>query len=146
MLSEQHFHKVSDMEEMKNYAEMEFINPIVIDIFSHFADNSVMAGVVSENGTLRMRFKVSPDIVPPTSSEQILSLMFALFESNPDTPMGKCYMENQTAILRETIYRLGQVMDGFRDVRMTINVTDPETGSNKRTQFALTKTSHTNRS
>ena len=44
------------MAEVKNYAEIRFTNPIFIDIFSKFADNSVMAGIVSENGEIELRF------------------------------------------------------------------------------------------
>ena len=72
------------MAEVKNYAEIRFTNPIFIDIFSKFADNSVMAGIVSENGEIELRFdNTDGPIGKPSCCEHILSILYALMGSNP---------------------------------------------------------------
>ncbi len=130
---------------MKNYAEIHMTNAALIDIFSHYADNSALAEIVSEDGSINLKFKLNSSVEPPTCCEHVLSLLFALFESNPESSIGKIYIANQNAILRETVYRLAQVMDSFSDVKISMHSTKPN-GKNpdaeitQHTEFTITKT------
>ena len=61
-------------------------------------------------------------------------------------------MANQLNILRETVYRLPAVLDGFSEVKMSIDVfapskDDPEKKVKTHTEFTMTKTktTHTDR-
>lgn len=135
------------MAELKNYAEIRFVNAVLIDIFGHYAGNPEMAEIVAPDGTVHMKFKVNPPVDPPRDTEQLLSLMFALLESNGESSMGKVYIKYQREILRETIYRLSQVIDSFSDVRMSLHTSVPGSdGSGKEieshTEFTLTRRSH----
>ncbi|MBO5318490.1 MAG: hypothetical protein J6B01_01610 [Ruminococcus sp.] len=131
--------------DMKNYAEIHMTNAALIDIFSHYADNSALAEIVSEDGSINLKFKLNSSVEPPTCCEHVLSLLFALFESNPESSIGKIYIANQNAILRETVYRLAQVMDSFSDVKISMHSTKPN-GKNpdaeitQHTEFTITKT------
>ena len=125
---------------MVRSAEMSFSNPILIDIFSHYADNSTMAGFVGTDGVIRLRFRTADEFEPPKGCEQVLSLLYALLESNPDTPMGRIYVQHQREILRETVYRLFMVLDGFSSVRMSQISEDPVSGLTNRTEFTLSQT------
>lgn len=132
----------------KNYAEIHMTNAVLIDIFSRYADNSAMAEFVDKNGSINMRFGLNTPAEPPTCCEHVLSLLFALFESNPDTTIGKIYMENQKEILRETIYRLAQVMDSFSDIKLSMHVTKPDENNpgaevTQHTEFTISKTKTT---
>lgn len=109
------------MEELKNFAEISFTNAVLIDIFSKYADNRSLAEFVREDGSISIKFRTNGQIDPPKSCEQVLSLMFALFESNPESVTGRIYMENQKNMLREVVYRLSQVLDGFSNVKMTMD-------------------------
>jgi len=136
------------MDKLKNYAEIKFTNAVLIDIFSHYADNSALAEFVADDGSVDMKFRVKPPVDPPRNTSQLLSLMFALFESDPESAMGRVYMANQKEILRETMYRLSHVIDSFSDVKMSINLSVPtEDGSGREveshTEFTLTRSSHT---
>lgn len=55
-------------------------------------------------------------------------------ESNPQTDIGRIYMENQTAILRETVSRLAQLLSGFSMVKLSVFTAE------KRTDFTLSQT------
>ena len=139
------------MDGLKNYAEIKFTNAVLIDIFSHYADNSAMAGIVSPDGAFRMKFRVTPPVDPPKDTEQLLSLIFALLESNAESPLGRVYMSHQRDILRETIYRLSHVIDSFSDVKMSVHTSVPVSeGSDKEisshSEFTLTRRSHTDKS
>lgn len=139
------------MDGLKNYAEIKFTNAVLIDIFSHYADNSAMAGIVSPDGTFRMKFRGTPPVDPPKDTEQLLSLIFALLESNAESALGRVYMSHQRDILRETIYRLSHVIDSFSDVKMSIHTSVPVSeGSDKEisshSEFTLTRRSHTDKS
>ena len=70
----------------------------------------------------------------PNGCEQVLSLLYALLESNPGLPMGRIYCEHQCEILRETVYRLFMVIDGFSSVKLTV------TNSSGVTETTLTHT------
>lgn len=128
------------MSELKNYAEIVFTNPIIIDIFSQYADNSVLASFVEKSGSIRVKFKVVPSTEPPATCEQVLSLLYALFESNPGSEIGSIYMKNQQAILRETIYRLSQVLDGFSDIKIVIHITQPDSDISTHTECTISRT------
>ena len=135
------------MAELRNYAEIRFINAVLIDIFSHYADNSAMAEIVAPDGTVHMKFRVKPPVDPPRDTEQLLSLIFALLESNGESPMGKVYIEHQREILRETIYRLSHVIDSFSDVKMSVYTSVPSADGSGReveshTEFTLTRRSN----
>ena len=94
-----------------------------------------MAGIVSENGEIELRFdNTDVPIGKPSCCEHILSILYALMESNPQTDIGRIYMENQTAILRETVSRLAQLLSGFSMVKLSVFTAE------KRTDFTLSQT------
>lgn len=131
--------------EKNNYAEIHMTNAVLIDIFSRYADNSVLAEFVAPDGSINMKFRLNTPVEPPTCCEHVLSLLFALFESNPETSVGKIYMSNQKEILRETVYRLAQVMNSFSDVKLSMHVTkpdekNPEEEVTQHTEFTITRT------
>lgn len=135
--------------EKNNYAEIHMTNAVLIDIFSRYADNSVLAEFVAPDGSINMKFRLNTPVEPPTCCEHVLSLLFALFESNPETSVGKIYMSNQKEILRETVYRLAQVMDSFSDVKLSMHVTkpdekNPEEEVTQHTEFTITRTTSKN--
>ncbi len=135
--------------EMKNYAEIRMTNAAIIDIFSHYADNSALAEIVSEDGSINLKFKLNSIVEPPTCCEHVLSLLFALFESNPESSIGKIYIANQTEILRETVYRLAQVMDSFSDVKISMHLTkpnekNPDAEITQHTEFTITRSTTKN--
>ena len=138
------------MDGLKNYAEIRFTNAVLIDIFSRYADNSAMAEMVAPDGTVHIRFRVNPPVDPPRDTEQLLSLLFALLESNGESAMGRVYMNHQRDILREVIYRLSHVIDSFSDVKMSIHTSVPAGGTGKEvsshTEFTLTRRSRTDKS
>lgn len=124
-------------------------NAVLIDIFSRYADNSVLAEFVAPDGSINMKFRLNTPVEPPTCCEHVLSLLFALFESNPETSVGKIYMSNQKEILRETVYRLAQVMDSFSDVKLSMHVTKPDEKNpgeevTQHTEFTITRTTSKN--
>ena len=120
------------MADHSRIAEISFSNPVLIDIFSHYADNSTMAGIVGEDGVIRLKFRIDEEFQAPKGYEQVLSLLYALLESNPGLPMGRIYNENQRDILRETVYRLYMVLDGFNSVKLSV------TSAGGRTETTLT--------
>lgn len=131
--------------EPKNYAEIHMTNAVLIDIFSRYADNSSMAAFVTPDGRINMKFMVNSPVEPPTCCEHVLSLLFALLESNPETTIGRIYMANQKEILRETMYRLSHVMDSFSDVKLSIHTTkqdeeNPGSEISQHTEFTITRT------
>lgn len=128
------------MDKLKNFAEISFTNPILLDIFGHYMKNSVLASFVSESGAVNLKFRVNPPVDPPKNREQVLSLLFALLESNPESAAGQAYNEHMKEILRETLYRLAFVLDGFGDVKMFIHTS--ENGIEQHTEFTLTRSSN----
>ena len=130
--------------EMKNYAEINMTNAILIDIFSRYADNSAMKEFVSADGSIKLRFRLNDNVEPPTCCEHVLSLIFALFESNPESSMGRIYMANQKEILREVVYRLAQVLDSFSNVKLSMHQMkkdekNPEAEISQHTEFTITR-------
>lgn len=131
--------------DMKNYAEIRMTNAVLIDIFSHYADNSTMTEFVSSDGSINLKFRLNNTVEPPTCCEHVLSLLFALFESNPESSIGRIYISNQKDILREVVYRLAQVLDSFSDVRISMHSAKTDDGnSGKETsqhiEFTITRT------
>ncbi len=130
---------------MKNYAEIHMTNAVLIDIFSRFADNSIMTEFVSPDGSINLKFRLNDTVEPPTCCEHVLSLLLALFESNPESSIGKIYIANQKEILREVVYRLAQVLDSFSDVRISMHTTkkdegDSGTENSQHIEFTITRT------
>lgn len=120
------------MDKLKNYAHIRFTNAVLLDIFSHYADNAAMAEFVSADGSVDLRFRITPPLDPPKTAEQVLSLMFALFESNSESSVGRAYMAHQREILRETMLRLSHVLDSFSDIKMSVHTSIPVSeGSDK---------------
>lgn len=134
------------MSELKNYAEIKFVNPVLIDILQHYAENNVLATFVSESGEISMKFRLTePQQEAPKSCEQVLSLLFALLESNSESPVGKIYEQYKTEILRETVLRLSHVLDGFGTVKISMNTSVKIPGKSdqtvtKHTEFTLNRT------
>jgi hypothetical protein len=115
------------MEELRNYLVLKFTNAVFIEIFGRYASNSEMAEFVAEDGSVSMTFRMVNGILDtPATCEETLSLMYVLFETNPDSAVGKVYRAHQREILRETLYRLSQVLDGFSDIRMIVHAEKPD--------------------
>ena len=137
------------MAELENYAELKFTNAVLIDIFSRYASNSEMAEFVADDGSIDMKFKMINGVMEtPKCCEQVVSLMYALFECNPQSTIGRIYAAHKVDILRETVYRLAMLLDGFSDIRLTIHSTaqdknDPTQKISTHTEFTLAKSSST---
>ena len=130
------------MAELENYAELKFTNAVLIDIFSRYASNSEMAEFVAEDGSIDMKFKMINGVMEtPKCCEQVLSLMYALFECNPQSTIGRIYAAHKVDILRETVYRLTMLLDGFSDIKLTIHSTVQD--KNDQTQKISTHTEFT---
>ena len=130
------------MAELENYAELKFTNAVLIDIFSRYASNSEMAEFVAEDGSIDMKFKMINGVMEtPKCCEQVLSLMYALFECNPQSTIGRIYAAHKVDILRETVYRLAMLLDGFSDIKLTIHSTVQD--KNDQTQKISTHTEFT---
>lgn len=133
------------MNELKNYAELSFSNPILLDVFGRYMENSVLASFVSQSGTLNLKFNVNPPVDPPKNCEQVLSLLFALLESDTEGNVGQAYAANRLEILRDTVFRLSHILDGFSSVRLTLHTTEkspenPDAEVTKHTEFTLNRT------
>ncbi len=141
------------MAEQENRVSIRFTNALFIEIFGRYASNSEMAEFIAPDGSVELDcLMVNGVIDPPKSCEQMLSLMYALFETTPKSAIGRIFMANQLNILRETVYRLPAVLDGFSEVKMSIDVfapskDDPEKKVKTHTEFTMTKTktTHTDR-
>lgn len=138
------------MEELKNYAVMRFSNPILIDILGKRIPNAVMAALVSESGEFKMKFRINGgELEPLKNCENVISLFFALAESNPDSPLGKAYSEHKSEILLDAVLMLSQLLDGFTEVKILFHYTtaskdDPEKEFVKETNFTLNRTKQQN--
>lgn len=128
------------MSEKYDRAELSFTNPIITDILGRYADNSVMAGIIGSDGVMRMKFRLESDLGPVNTCEQVLSLLFALLESNPDSPIGKVYMQNRCEIMRETLLRLNTVLDGFSRAEVLYIQAIPGTDKYKQTKYSIKRT------
>lgn len=132
------------MEELKNYAELTFSNPILLDVFEKYISNSVLVLFVSQDGTINLKFKINPPIDTPKNCEQVLSLLFALLESNSESKVGQAYAAQSSNILRETLFRLSHILDGFGDVKLLIFTTEKSKDNSdseitRRTEFKLSR-------
>ena len=138
------FHK--NMDENRNYLIFKFTNAVFIEIFGRYAENSELAEFIAEDGSVTMEFRMVNGVLnTPKTTEQFLSLMYVLFETNPESPAGRVYMAHQLDILRETVYRLNNVLCGFSDIHMTIHFElpdkdDPDNPKVTHTEFTLTRT------
>lgn len=138
------------MEELKNYAELSFSNPILLDVFGSYMENSVLASFVTQTGMINLKFKVNPPVEPPKNCEQILSLLFALLESNSEVNMvGKAYSAKRLEIMRDTILRLSQILDGFVNVKLILHTTEQspdnsESEITKHTEFTFDRAKSSN--
>lgn len=124
---------------------MHMTNAALIDIFSKYADNTVMTEFVSADGSIDLKFSINSPIEPPNCCEHILSLLFVLLENNPETPIGKIYMANQIEILRDTVSRLAQVIDSFSNIKLSVHIAkhdekNPDTEVFQHTEFKITRT------
>jgi hypothetical protein len=133
------------MNELKNYAELEFSNPILIDVFGNYMPNSVLAEVVDESGIIKLKLAVNPPVEIPKNCEDIIGLLFGMLENNPDASIGKAYSEKKTEILQETVYRLSKVLDGFSSVKLVLETTaasveNPDAEVTTHTEFTLNRT------
>lgn len=137
------------MGELKNYAEFKFSNPILIDIFGHYMENSVLAAFVSESGEINLKLEIKTPVKAPKNCEDVLGILFMILEDNPTLPIGQAYTENKTDIMRETIFRLSQILDGFNNVKIVLHTTqaseeNPEDETSTHTEFTLNRTKNTN--
>ena len=134
------------MEEFRNYLVFKFTNAVFIEIFGRYASNSEMAEFIAEDGSVTMKFKMINGVLDaPKTTEQFISLMYIMFETNPHSPAGRIFMANQREILCETVFRLQQVIDGFSDIHMTIHSElpdkdEPEKSNVTHTEYSLTRT------
>ncbi len=132
------------MSELKNYAELKFSNPIILDVFGTYMPNSLLATIVSQSGEINLKFKLASPLEPPKNCEQVVSLLFALLESNAQSPLGQAYAAKRTEILRDTVFRLSQILEGFSTVKLVLHITEkspanPETEVAKHTEFTLNR-------
>ena len=125
---------------MKNFAEIHFSNTAFADIFRRYANNSVISQFIGDDGSADITLDVPSAVEPPKNCEQVLSLMFSLFESNPEAAISQVYLENQKEILRDIVFDLSEVIDGFSEIKLILSITD-ENGTNTRTEFKLSKVS-----
>lgn len=136
------------MEELKNYAEIHTTNAVLIDILSRYADNSALAELVAEDGSINLKLSLNPSVEIPADCEQAVSFMFTVFEQNPDTTIGKIYLANQKDILRDVVCGLSKLMDGFSNMKITIHTTlpdekNPEAEVSQHTEFTLSRSKST---
>ena len=105
-----------------------------------------MAELIAEDGSVTMKFKMINGVLDtPKTTEQFVSLKYIRFEANQKSPAGRIFMSHQRDILRETVFRLQQVIDGFSDIHMTIHSERPNKDDNSKsdvthTEYSLTMT------
>lgn len=136
------------MAEMKNYTEIYTTNAVLIDILSRYADNSTLAGIVADDGSISLKLSLNPPVEIPADCEQAISFMFTAFEQNPDSVIGKIYFANQKEILHDVIFKLSKFMDGFSNMKIIIHTTipdekNPEAEISKHTEFTLSRSKST---
>ncbi|MCQ2460244.1 MAG: hypothetical protein MJ081_07730 [Ruminococcus sp.] len=128
-----------------NYAVIKFTNPVFIDIFGKCADNSDLADFISADGAVSLKLNTSSAVEPPKTVEQALSIMFRLIDENPQSAVGKIFAESRNQILSDTVFRLGDILDGFTEINMSVH-TFAETSENSdktaetTTTFTMTRT------
>ena len=137
------------MSELKNYAEISFSNPIFIDILERHISNSVLAEIIDTQGKINLKLPIIEKPLPPKTCEDIIGLIYKLFETNTDTDIGAAYAEKKCEILSDTIFELSKLIDGFTTVSVTLDVTvksedNPDETINTHTEFTLNKTIKSN--
>ena len=126
------------MADMENYAKIEFTNSVLADIFGKYSDSDALSSIVGDNGTITVKLEANSDTETPQTCEQVLSLMYSLFEINPETPLGKIYMAHQKDILSETIYQLPDVIESFGNIVVEVNTVEEISEGNKNTKNTVT--------
>ncbi len=121
-------------------AELSFTAPALTDIFTRYAGNSVMAGIVGMDGVMHMSFRGEINAVPPRNCEEFLSLLFCLLECGSCDPLSEAYMAYRTEILRDTLAELSQVLSSMVNVKLTMT----SAGSQTSTELTLTRSVTTN--
>ena len=66
-------------------------------------------------------------------------MVFSLLEQNPETPVGKVYMGNQTEILHRTMLNLSEVINSFRNIEVAVVTTTEDEEGNISETKAVTK-------
>ena len=113
---------------MKNYAEISFENHAFAEILH-----------VAEYGKYNLKLESSDKIESPKSAVDVLSMVFSLLEQNPETPVGKVYMGNQTEILHRTMLNLSEVINSFRNIEVAVVTTTEDEEGNISETKAVTK-------
>ncbi len=142
-----HFHKEKIMDP-KNHAELRFVNPLIIELFGKYTDNSTMAEIVGEDGYISLSLDVPSDTQPPKTADDLLGLLYRLLAANKETAMGRVNVQNETALLRESISDFRKISDGFSDAELTLTVTapdknDPASETTTTTEFKTTRSTTT---
>jgi hypothetical protein len=132
----------------KNHAELRFVNPLIIELFGKYTDNSTMAEIVGEDGYISLSLDVPSDTQPPKTADDLLGLLYRLLAANKETAMGRVYVQNETALLRESISDFRKISDGFSDAELTLTVTasdknDPASETTTTTEFKTTRSTTT---
>ncbi|MCM1507091.1 MAG: hypothetical protein NC177_08160 [Ruminococcus flavefaciens] len=104
---------------MKNYAEIRFENQPLAEILH-----------ICEYGKYNLKLDTVEPAKSPKNAEDVLSMIFALLEKNPDTPEGRVYMGNCMEILHRTMLNLSEVINGFRAVEVIITTSKEDEGGN----------------
>ena len=132
----------------KNHAELRFVNPLIIELFGKYTDNSTMAEIVGEDGYISLSLDVPSDTQPPKTADDLLGLLYRLLAADKETAMGRVYVQNETALLRESISDFRKISDGFSDAELTLTVTasdknDPASETTTTTEFKTTRSTTT---
>lgn len=132
----------------KNHAELRFVNPLIIELFVKYTDNSTMAEIVGDDGYISLSLDVPSDTQPPKTADDLLGLLYRLLAANKETAMGRVYVQNETALLRESISDFRKISDGFSDAELTLTVTspdknDPASETTTTTEFKTTRSTTT---
>ncbi|MCM1314995.1 MAG: hypothetical protein NC205_07895 [Prevotella sp.] len=102
-----------------NRAEIKFDNEVLADILH-----------ISDFGKYSLKFDTDEIIQPPRNSVDVLSMLFALLEKNPETPAGRVYTGNQAEILHRTMSNLSAVINAFGNIEVTIIITSEDEEGN----------------
>lgn len=138
------------MSEFKNYAELSFSNPILLEIFEKYMSNSLLVSFVDQSGIIKLRFRIESSVNVPKNCEDVLSLLFLLMEENKELPIGMEYELKKTEIVSSVILDLSKVLEGFNSVKILLHTTtaDPENNEAETTvdtEFTLNRTQEKNK-
>ena len=101
-------------------AEFSFVAPVLTDIFSRYADNSVMADIVGTDGVMRLSFRADIEAEPPADAEQVLSLLFRFLGNDSAQPLSAVYARHREAILSDVIERLSEAVNSLINARISL--------------------------